>query len=35
MLTQENSNAEINQEEDFLVGATCNPNNPEDCEACQ
>lgn len=22
-------------EEDFLIGATCNPNNPEECEACQ
>jgi hypothetical protein len=26
---------ETKEEEDFLIGATCNPNNPEDCEACQ
>lgn len=24
-----------NDEPDFLIGATCNPNNPEECEACQ
>lgn len=23
------------EEKDFLEGATCNPNNPEDCESCQ
>jgi hypothetical protein len=23
------------EEEDFLAGATCNPNAPEDCESCQ
>lgn len=23
------------EEPDFLIGATCNPQNPEECEACQ
>lgn len=23
------------EEDDFLIGATCNPNNPEECESCQ
>lgn len=23
------------EEEDFLTGATCNPNAPEECESCQ
>ncbi len=25
----------VDDEDDFLVGATCNPENPEECEACQ
>lgn len=23
------------EEEDFLAGATCNPDAPEECESCQ
>ena len=26
---------EEDEEEDFLTGATCNPNAPEECESCQ
>lgn len=22
-------------EDDFLIGATCNPDDPEECESCQ
>lgn len=25
----------VEEEEDFLTGATCNPNAPEECESCQ
>lgn len=23
------------EDDDFLAGSTCNPDNPEECEACQ
>lgn len=26
---------ELDEEVDFLAAATCNPNAPADCEACQ
>lgn len=27
--------SELDDEEDFLTGVTCNPDAPEECESCQ
>ena len=27
--------SDMDEEDDFLVGKTCNPDAPEECESCQ